>query len=95
MNTATTEPAEDPDTIFVTSIDDFATHIAAWHEVKVKLLKHLLRVPEGATFKIGEDELALTGNAHKAFKLGIELAILQIQELPFDVDRPTNESHLQ
>lgn len=75
------------DTVPIEDLDTFVRHLTAWHEVKVKALNHLLQIPEGTIFTIGdeddEEELLLEGSAHAGFLFGIELALMQVKDLPF------------
>lgn len=72
------------DTVPIEDLDSFVRHLTAWHEVKVEALHHLLQIPEGATFTIGEDQaLVLEGLAHAGFLFGVELALMQVKDLPF------------
>lgn len=73
--------------VSIDNIDQFAAIVAAWHAERVGKIRHLLTVPEGTAFEIGEGaeatDIVLTGDALKGFKFGIELALMQIGTLPF------------
>lgn len=91
------QPLDLTGTIPVDNVDDFARHVATWHQNKVSQLKHLLEIPEGTAFTIGdgteETELVLEGPALAGFKFGIEMALMQFGELPFVIeleDAPTS-----
>jgi len=71
------------DIIPIESLDQFVAVLTAWHTSKVETIKHLLTLPEGSVFMIGEEELVLTKEALAGFKFGIGMALMQIEELPF------------
>lgn len=80
-----TEPS---DTIPVESLDQFVMILTAWHSEKCQVVQHLLTIPEGSEFEVGNDgeektTIILTGDSMAAFKLGIEMAMMQMGELPF------------
>ena len=79
---------EPPDPIItIDSLDQFVTILAAWHSDKCAVVKHMLELPDGAEFTIGEGDqeapLILTGDAMAGFKFGIEMALMQLGTLPF------------
>ena len=67
----------------IQDINQFASLVANWHQAKMGALKHLLEVPEGTTFTVGEDKVVLEGAVLAGFKFGVELAIMQFSYLPF------------
>lgn len=80
----TPEVTADPNApITVESLDHFARLMAQWHMGRVAQLKHILTVPEGIQFTVGEEVLILQGDVLKGFKFGVELALIQFKELPF------------
>lgn len=75
---------EQPETIEVENLDQFVKILTAWHSEKVQTLKHLLTVPDGAEFKVGDDApIVLMGDMLAGFKFGVELALMQVGTLPF------------
>lgn len=75
---------EQPETIEVTSIDHFIAILSSWHGEKVKLLEHMLEVPEGTEVNYnGEGDLPLTGDLRKGFIIGLSLALMELGTLPF------------
>ena len=79
------DPSE---TIPVESLDQFVMILTAWHSEKCQVVQHLLTIPEGSEFEVGNDDeektkIVLTGDALAAFKLGVEMAMMQMGELPF------------
>lgn len=75
-----------PETIPIDDVNQFAQHLIAWHKSKVAHCHHLLKVPEGAAFEIGEETLVLTADVLKGFKFGIEMALMQLGTLPIAVE---------
>ena len=57
--------------------------LLAWHANKVATLKHMLELPEGTiATQINGERLPLMGDALLGFRLGIELSLLELGELP-------------
>lgn len=84
-------PASAPsEAVDISDINQFAGMVAVWFKAKQDQLKHLLTVPAGATFEIDENAetstLILDGSNLTSFKFGIELALMQLGELPFVVE---------
>ena len=76
-----------PDTIQIDNLDHFVRIMVEWHSTRVTQTKHLIELPEGAQFQIGEDEpLTLSGSTLAAFKFGVELALMQLGTLPFSAE---------
>lgn len=76
-----------PELVQVQSLDEFVRLIAGWHATQVQRAQHMLTVPEGATFTVGEgpeaQTIELTGASLAAFKLGVEMVLMQLGQLPF------------
>lgn len=74
-------------TVEVDNLDQFVQILCRWHAEKCAQVRHLTQVPEGSSFSIGDGadakEIVLTGDAHAAFKLGVEMALMQLGTLPF------------
>lgn len=92
MNQATDTPvtpeadAAGDELVTINSMNAFAALVATWHRSKMEKLQHLLTVPDGTTFEIGDEKLVLETEALKGFKFGVELSIMQLGELPFVVE---------
>ena len=67
----------------VEDLNQFVQILSAWHTEKCAAVQHLLTVPEGSTFEIEGKEVVLVGAALDAFKLGIEMTMMQLGTLPF------------
>lgn len=85
-------------TIAIEDLNQFVEILTAWHIDKVAEVRHLLEVPEGSMFSIGdgidENEIVLSGDTLAGFKFGLEMALMQLGALPFateleDEDVPT------
>ena len=73
--------------VTIETVEQFSKILAAWHTQTVERTKHLLTVPDGMEFTLGEGEeestLTLSGAALAGFKFGVELALMQMGTLPF------------
>ena len=78
-----TQPIPVPDVIEVADLDTFVAYMAAWHSERCELVQHFLGIPEGTTMEVGGEQLVLTGPALEGFRLGIEIAMMQLGTLPF------------
>ena len=68
----------------VETVDQFGTLLLRWFGNTNQRLKHLLTLPVGTEFQIGEDKsFRLTGDAHRGFLLGVNLALMELDTLPF------------
>ena len=81
-----------PETVQVQSLDHFITLLIRWHDTKVRLLKHMEEIPEGAVIEIEGTDKAFTGDLREGFKLGIFVALAELGTLPFAVEMDEEES---
>lgn len=72
-----------PDLFQVEDLDQFVQILTVWHSEKCAAVQHLLTVPEGSAFSVDGKETVLVGSALDAFKLGIEMTMMQLGSLPF------------
>jgi hypothetical protein len=90
---------EVPETVQVQSLDHFITLLIRWHDTKVRLLKHMTEIPEGAVVEIDGADKAFTGDLREGFKLGITVALAELGNLPFavemDEDEPATDEQAQ
>lgn len=82
----------------IESVDQMANYMAAWFVQRREQITKLLSAPAGTSFEIGEGAEAtvieLSGDTLKGFKFGVEMALMQLGELPFGAileDAPTGE----
>ena len=87
-----------PDTVEINDVNQFATAVIHWHKGRMGQLHHLLKVPEGTTFEVGEGaeatKIELSGDVLAGFKFGVEMAIMQFNELPFvaEMEPPSGDA---
>ena len=78
-----------PEATTITTIDQFAELVSQWYDNRQKAVKYLLTVPDGVEFEraSGPDQppekMLMTGDLMKGFKFGVELALMQLGDLPF------------
>ena len=71
-------------TFEVTQVNQFAEILSNWHATRVTRVRQLLEVPDGTVMKVGEDkEIVLTGDVLTGLKTGVEMALMELGELPF------------
>lgn len=91
--------------IMIDTLDGFVKALHHWHHNKVQVIKHLQSLPEGTEVsEEGEEPFVLTGDALKGFVMGLQAALEEIGELPFEAEVeftgdapviPPNEGTLQ
>lgn len=77
-----------PETVFIDDLDNFVRMIVAWHLTQLQRVDHLMQVPEGSTFQVGQDpvtEIVMTPEVLTGFKFGIEMVMMHLGKLPFTV----------
>lgn len=72
-----------PDIVPMESIDQFAQTIAAWHNNRVAIVKHMATIPPGTQIEYQDKTLTLDGDILLAFQAGLTTALSQLGELPF------------
>ena len=89
-------PQENQDTLVIEDMNQFVQLLVAWHSEKVKVLEHMMEVPDGSVMETNGIKATLTGDLLVGFKAGIELALIELGTLPFayETDPPeaTNDS---
>ena len=80
-------PETKTDMIGVTDLDTFVSLLAGWHGKKVETLRHMVDIPPGTEMTIndadGNRTIVLVGDYLAGFKAGLELALIEMGELPF------------
>lgn len=80
------------ETIDVESLDDFVHMLVSWHGHKHAILTHMLEMPDGTYMQMGENEpVAMTGDMLAGFKVGIQLALMELGTLPFQYSTETSD----
>ena len=74
---------ENQDTLVIEDMNQFVQILVAWHSEKVKVLEHMLQVPDGSVMETNGTKATLTGDLLAGFKAGIELALMELGTLPF------------
>ena len=73
--------------VTIETVEQFSRILAAWHTQAIQRTQHLLTVPEGTEFTVGEGEeestITLSGAGLAGFKFGVEMALMQLSTLPF------------
>jgi hypothetical protein len=84
------------DSIGVTDLDTFVKHLSNWHQGRIKMLQHLITIPDtGIHVRLeGQDDLPLVGDYHKGFLFGLNVALGELGVLPFvaEMDEPADKS---
>ena len=90
MSTKESEVAEQRPTL-----DQFAEQILVWQAQKMAELNHMLSIPEGTRVSLNAGEsVVLEGEAMKAYRAGVSLAMVQFDKLPFSVEFETDSTEL-
>ena len=75
---------ETPQLVHIQSLDHFIALISHWHGQKVKVLEHMLTLPEGTAMQINEgNDIVMEGQMLEGFKAGLGLALMELGQLPF------------
>lgn len=79
-----------PETVMIDSLDAFVRALTHWHSHKVQVLKHMQSIPEGSEVEREiqgkKEKITLSGDMLKGFALGLELALDELGELPFEAE---------
>lgn len=80
-------PPDQQATIEVDDLDHFVKLLTGWHGQKVKVLEHLLTLQGGIEMQVGDEpSFVLEGDTLKGMKAGIQLALMEMGKLPFEVE---------
>lgn len=80
------------ETILIEDIDQFVNLLTVWHTEKVKVLEHMLEIPDGTEMEANGVSVVLTGDMLAGFKTGIILSLMELGILPF-VSEPDAVAH--
>ena len=85
--TATLSPEEEADANEIVHVSDMGQFVALmqdWHAKQVATVRHLMEIPSGVEVQVEDEEtFPLEGDTLKGFKLGIQMALSYLGELPF------------
>jgi hypothetical protein len=74
----------EPETVEVEDLDMFVKLLKQWHDSKVKVLEHMLEIPEGTEVDFnGTGSQKLEEKLREGFVIGISLALMELGVLPF------------
>ena len=82
------QPQQQPELVNITTLDEFVKGIQTWHSNKTNVIRHMREVPEGTKVTVNDDDevIVLTGDTLKSFILGLDVALSEIGELPFEAE---------
>lgn len=69
--------------VLVEDLDTFVEMLTHWHENKVAILTHMMEVPECTEVEVDGKPFVLAGDMMDGYKLGIQLALMELGVLPF------------
>lgn len=75
------------ETVMIDSLDQFVKALQYWHSNKVNVVKHMRDIPEGT--EVSDDQgntYVLTGEYRAGFILGLNVALSELGELPFEAE---------
>lgn len=73
-----------PEAYVVEDLDKFVTLLADWHQKKVAMLEHMLKLPEGTEVSFNDKPPApLEGDMYQGFLIGLNVALMELGTLPF------------
>lgn len=86
-------PINEGDTVGIDDLDHFVKILTDWHSNKVKLLQHMVNIPDGSKMQTeGGTEITLTGQFLDGFKAGLGIALGELGSLPFAAETEEEES---
>lgn len=71
------------DVIPVDDLDTFIHIVTSWHQNKVKMVQHMLEVPEGQEVEYEDKTYVLVDDVRQAFIIGVTVALSELGVLPF------------
>lgn len=73
-----------PETVEIDDLNQFVFLLSNWHQDRVTILKQMMEIPQGFEVSLEDGEpMALTGDLHKGFKIGLIVALSELGVLPF------------
>lgn len=76
-----------PETVVVNDLDEFVRTLVGWHNHKVKVLEHMAEIPTGTEVVFNQGPpVVLEGDMLKGFCMGLNLALMELGNLPFAVE---------
>lgn len=81
--------------LYIDDLDQFINILHIWHGRKVKVLQHMLNIPEGTVMALEDKNIQLTSDVRTAFIEGIKLALHELGTLPFTVEQKYEQGNIQ
>lgn len=87
---------ENQDTLVLEDMNQFVQILVAWHSEKIKILKHMLLIPDGTVMELDGTDHNLTGDMLIGFRAGLSVALAELGSLTFmyetEVEDAANDS---
>ena len=80
--------------LYIDSLDQFINILHIWHGRKVKVLEHMLTIPESTEMELDGKTIQLSGDVHTAFVEGIKLSLNELGTLPFTVEQEDDQGNI-
>ena len=78
------QPLLNSSNLMIEDLDTFVNTLTAWHNRQVEVLKQLKNIPDGTEVSFEEGKVdVITGDLRKGFAMGIEVALIELGQLPF------------
>ena len=79
------------ETLMIENIHELVQYLVNWHNHKVSVLNHVLEIPIGTEMEINDGaKIKLEGVALDAFRAGINVALSELGNLPFEFELEVN-----
>jgi hypothetical protein len=78
------------ESIEVNDLNDFVKILSGWHQERVKVLQHLMTIPDtGVQIELEGQDTPLVGEYRKGFIFGLNVALGELGKLPFVAEMET------
>lgn len=81
--------------LYIDDLDQFINILHIWHGRKVKVLEHMLNIPEGTEMELEDKTIQLSDDARTAFVEGIKLGLYELGTLPFTVEQEDEQGNIK
>lgn len=86
----TKTPQAEAESMEVDDLNDFVKILFGWHQERVKVLQHLLTIPDtGVEIELEGQEKPLIGEYRSGFIFGLNVALGELGRLPFVAEMET------
>ena len=83
---------ENQDTLVIEDMNQFVQILVAWLSEKVKVLEHMLLIPDGTVMELDGTDHNLTGDMLICFRAGLSVALAELGSLPFMYETEAEEA---